>query len=156
MTASRRRRHGVLRRAALWIALAYLVALSLIAFWPTPVDRGAHESISSVVFWLHEHGVPAWLGYNTIEFGANIALFIPVGLLIVVLAGSHRWWFGPLIGTLVSCAIELGQLVFLPERFATVNDVVANGLGASLGTLLALGLLRLTLGTAPVMHQRSK
>jgi glycopeptide antibiotics resistance protein len=149
MTAIQRHRQHVLRRAALWVSLAYLIALTLIAFWPTPVDRDAHGSISSVVVWLHAHGVPTWLNYAVIEFSANIALFVPVGLLVVMLVGAHRWWLGPLIGAVVSSAIELGQLVFLPERFATVNDVVANTLGAVLGTVLTVGLLRLILGRHP-------
>jgi glycopeptide antibiotics resistance protein len=145
MTEIRRRRHTLLRRAALWVSLVYLVALTLIAFWPTPVDRGAHGSISSVVLWLHRHGVPAWLNYAAIEFTANIALFVPVGLLVVVLAGAHRWWLGPLVGASISSAIEFGQL-FLPERFATVNDVIANSLGAVLGTVVAVIMLNLVLG----------
>jgi glycopeptide antibiotics resistance protein len=148
MTANRRGRHTLLRRAAGWLALAYLAALALIAFWPTPVDRGLNGSISSVVLWLHAHGVPAWLDYESIEFGANIALFVPVGLLVALLTGTRHWWIGTLIGTLISCTIELGQLVFLPERFATVNDVIANSLGALLGTLIAVFVLRVTLGPA--------
>ena len=152
MTANRRRRHTLLRRAAGWMALAYLAALAQIAFWPTPVDRGPHGSISSVVLWLHAHGVPAWLDYESIEFSANIALFVPVGLLVVLLVDTRRWWIGALIGavigTVVSCAIEVGQLVFLPERFATVNDVIANSLGALLGTLMAVIVLRVALGPA--------
>lgn len=149
MTAIRRRRHDLLRRAALWVSLAYLVALALIAFWPTPVDRGAHGSISSVVFWLHAHGVPAWLDYAVIEFSANIALFVPVGLLVVVLVGARHWGLGPMIGAGISCSIELGQLLFLPGRFATINDVIANTLGALLGTAVAIVVLRLTLDHRP-------
>ena len=153
MTPIRQRRHGLLRRGAVWTALAYVVALAMIAFWPTPVDRGAHGSISSAVLWLHAHGVPTWLDYSAIEFTANIALFIPVGLLVVVLTSSRRWWLGPAIGALVSTVIELGQLAFLPERFATVNDVIANGLGALLGAGLAVGVLRLALGPRPAPHR---
>ncbi|MDJ0338174.1 VanZ family protein [Cryobacterium sp. PH31-O1] len=152
MTPIRQRRHGLLRRGALWLALAYVVALAAIAFWPTPVDRGVHGSISSVVLWLHSHGIPTWLDYPAIEFTANIALFIPVGLLVVVLAGARRWWLGPVTGALVSTMIELGQFLFLPGRFATVNDVVANGLGALLGAGLAVGVLRLVLGPRRSPH----
>ena len=152
MLANRRRRHTLLRRGAGWLALAYLAALTLIAFWPTPVDRGLHGSISSVVLWLHAHGVPVWLDYEIIEFSANIVLFVPVGLLVVLLAGTRHHSIGTLIGTMVgtlfSCTIELGQLLFLPERFATVNDVIANSLGALLGTLIAAVVLRVTLGPA--------
>ena len=150
MIANRGRRHTLLRRTAGWMALAYLAALTLIAFWPTPVDRGLQGSISSVVLWLHAHGMPAWLGYESIEFSANIALFVPVGLLVVLFAGPRRWWMGTLIGSVISCIIELGQLVFLPERFATVNDVIANSLGALLGTLIAVSVLRIALGPNPM------
>ncbi|MDJ0376234.1 VanZ family protein [Cryobacterium sp. PH31-L1] len=149
MTVIRRRRHTRLRRGALWITLAYLVLLTLIAFWPTPVDRGMHGSIGAFVTWLHAHGMPNRFGYDTIEFTANIALFIPVGLLVVVLAGARRWWLGPVAGAIISAMIELGQLVLLPERFATVNDVIANSLGALFGTVLALIVLRFTLGPHP-------
>ncbi|WP_104193265.1 VanZ family protein [Cryobacterium sp. Y82] len=149
MNAIRRHRHSLLRGGALWIVLAYFVALALIAFWPTPVDRNVHGAIGAFVTWLHAHGMPNRVDYGTIEFTANIALFIPVGLLLVVLAGARRWWLGPVIGALISAMIELGQLVFLPERFATVNDVVANSLGAVIGTVLALIVLRLTLGPCP-------
>ncbi|MBG6213276.1 MAG: VanZ family protein [Cryobacterium sp.] len=142
------RRHRLLRRVALWIALAYIAVLALVAFWPTPVDSGAHGSISSIVLWLHAHGIPAWLDYAVIEFSANIALFIPVGLLVVVLAGARHWWLGSVVGAGVSCAIEFGQLVFLPERFAAVNDVIANSLGALLGTAVAAVVLHLFLGPA--------
>ncbi len=93
--------------------------------------------------------MPTRFGYDTIECTANIALFIPVGLLVVVLAGARRWWLGPVIGALVSAMIELGQLVFLPERFGTVSDILANSLGAVFGTVLALIVLRLTLGPRP-------
>ncbi|TFD66746.1 VanZ family protein [Cryobacterium ruanii] len=143
------RRYGLFRRTALSFALAYIVALALIAFWPTPVDRGMHGSISLAVLWLHAHGIPTWLNYAAIEFTANIALFVPVGLLLVVLAGPHRWWLGPVVGALVSTLIELGQLVLLPERFATVNDVVANSFGALLGAGVAIVVLRLVLRPRP-------
>lgn len=129
------------------------MALNAIAFWPTPVDRGVHGSISTLVLWLHAHGIPAWLDYPSIEFTANIALFIPVGLLVVVLAGARRWWLGPVGGALVSTVIELAQHFFLPERFATVNDVVANSLGALLGAGLAVGVLWLALGPRLAPHE---
>ena len=146
MILFRRKPQRDLRRAAQGISLTYLVGLALIAFWPTPVDGGIHGSISSVVFWLRAHGMPHWLDYATIEFGANILLFVPIGLLVVVIAGARRWWLGPLTGAGLSMVIELGQLVFLPERFATVNDVIANTLGALLGAIIAVVIVHLTVG----------
>ena len=151
MNAVTRRRHAALRRVARWLAAAYLVTLALIAFWPTPVDRGAAGTISSVLARLHAHGVPDWVNYQLVEFTANIALFLPVGLLGVVLVGANQWWWAVVAGFAVSSLIELGQLVFLPGRFATPADVLANATGAVFGALLAMLLL-----DAVTSHDRSQ
>ncbi|TFD06115.1 VanZ family protein [Cryobacterium sp. TMT1-62] len=131
-----------LRRWAPWLMLAYLVALAFIAFWPVPVDRAAYDSLLALIDWLQEHGAPGWVRYGLVEFIANIALFVPVGLFVVLVAGARRWWLAVLVGFAASCTIELGQLIFLPDRFATLADVVANTVGAAVGTVLGLVLLR--------------
>ncbi|MGY4859462.1 VanZ family protein [Cryobacterium sp. AP23] len=141
MNAVTQRRHAALRRVARWLSAAYLVALALIAFWPTPVDRGAAGTITSVLARLHAHGVPDWVNYQLVEYSANIALFLPVGLLGVVLVGASRWWLAVAAGFTVSCLIESSQRVFLPSRFATILDVMANTTGAVFGALLAVLLL---------------
>ena len=137
------RRHTILdrlavHRAALLLSVLYFVALALIAFWPTPVDRAGHDALQRTLVWLQAHGAPAWLTYGMVEFASNIVLFIPAGLLLVVLAGARYWWLGPLGGLLGSAAIELGQLVLLPARTASPRDIIANTSGAIIGTVLAL------------------
>ena len=149
MNALAQRRHAALRTAARWLAAAYLLTLALIAFWPTPVDRAAHGTIATVLARLHAHGVPDWFNYTLVEFTANIALFLPVGLLGVVLLGSARWWLAVLAGFTASSLIELGQLIFLPARYATVMDVLANTAGATLGALAALALLAAVTARSP-------
>lgn len=136
MTAVRR-----LRRVTVVAALAYFVALVAIAFWPVRVDQNAGDLLYRLFTWLYRHDAPRWLDYDFLEFSANVVLFIPVGLFVVILAGARRWWLGILAGFVTSCAIEAGQLMFLPSRFATVEDVIANTSGAALGTLLAAAAL---------------
>jgi len=143
-------RRAVMHKVTLWLTFAYLIVLALIAFWPTPVDAGAHDTISSLINWLHAHGAPAWVRYRVIEFGANIALFVPVGLFVVILAGARRWWLGILVGFTASCTIEFGQYLFLPARFATINDVIANTTGSVIGAIIALIVLRLAF--TPAAH----
>jgi glycopeptide antibiotics resistance protein len=113
------------------------------------VDRGASRSIAGLLARLHDHGVPGWVNYALVEFTANIALFLPVGLMGVVLLGSARWWLAVLAGFTASGLIELGQLVFLPARFATPLDVLANTAGAALGAVLALLLLAAVTARSP-------
>ena len=141
VTAARRdtiRERLALHRVAVALLLGYLLALALIAFWPSPVDRAGHDSLTRLLAWLQAHGAPAWLTYGMVEFGSNIVLFIPAGLLVVVLAGARFWWLGMLGGFLASCTIELGQLVLLPARTASARDIVANTSGAVIGVFLAL------------------
>jgi hypothetical protein len=135
-----------LRRVTLVTAVAYLVVLGLIAFWPVPVDQDAGDWLYRLFVWLYRHDAPTWMDYNALEFTANIILFLPVGLFAVILAGARRWWVGILGGLAASAAIETGQLLFLPARFATLNDVIANTAGAILGTLLAVATLAIAHG----------
>jgi hypothetical protein len=137
------RRHAIMdrlavHRAALLLSVLYAVALALIAFWPTPVDRAGRDDLQRALDWLQVHGAPTWLTYGMVEFASNIVLFIPAGLLLVVLAGARFWWLGPLGGLLGSAAIELGQFVLLPARVTSARDIVANTSGAIIGTALAL------------------
>lgn len=115
-------------------ALLYLVAVALIVFWPTPVDRPASGQLHTVLDWLHQRGLPEFIGYNKVEFAANIAMFIPMGY--IAATWLKKVWLGVIVGALASCLIELGQEVLLPERYATGLDVLANTTGAGLGAAL--------------------
>jgi glycopeptide antibiotics resistance protein len=130
-----------LHRVTIAAAFAYLVILLMIAFWPVRVDQNAGRLLYRLFAWLYRHDAPRWLDYDFLEFTANVVLFIPVGLFVVILAGARWWWLGIVTGIAASCAIELGQLLFLPSRFATLSDVLANSSGATIGTVLAAGAL---------------
>ncbi|GAA1871958.1 hypothetical protein GCM10009715_18530 [Paeniglutamicibacter psychrophenolicus] len=138
-----------LRFAAL-LALAYLLALAMIAFWPTPVDQPVSGSLANVIGWLHAHGMPSFIGYNKIEFGANILLFLPFGYLAA--AWTKKWSHALVAGFAASCLIELGQALLLPNRFASPMDIVANTMGVALGIGIHFFLHRLH--TDPQLESR--
>ena len=128
---------GARRRARLATAsVLYFGALCAIAFSPTPVDRGAPgAALERFLEALHAVGVPLWVDYGLCEAAANVVLFLPVGLLLGT-ALSPRWtWLAAVAGMCLSAAVEAGQSLFLPDRFATPQDVLANSLGAALGTV---------------------
>jgi hypothetical protein len=135
-----------LRAFAVLIAFAYAAALALIAFWPTPVDKPIEGPIRHAIAWFQAHGA-GFVTYPLVESMANVALFVPVGLLLVFILGARRWWLAVGIGAALSIAIELGQHFFLSARFSTINDVFANTAGTITGTaigLLVLAALRFT------------
>jgi len=124
------------RPRALLLALlvAYVVTLALIAFWPTHVDRDAGPLLDAI-----ERMFP-WATYRRIEFTANVALFVPFGMLLTLLMRSWPLALGS--GVAASLAIEFVQEVALPGRTASVLDVVANSLGTAAGMGVALLVAR--------------
>jgi glycopeptide antibiotics resistance protein len=127
-----------------WIVLvmlgAYALIVALATLTPTPLDQGFESSVDRVLAVLHRHGVPDWFGYNTLEFSANIVMFLPLAFLISLLMPFRWWWLAFLAAPALSVAIELTQHALLDARFATANDVIANSTGAVIGTLLAHAL----------------
>lgn len=117
-----------LRRALPWFLL-YAVALSLIAFWPQHVDKGAGPFLRALM-----HFLPVVTPHR-VEFGANILLFVPLGVLLAIMAPRRRYIIAP-VGFLVSLTIESVQGVLLDGRTASVFDIIANTAGACLGLLL--------------------
>lgn len=131
-------RHRLLR---LWLLPAvYVLAMAAIAFWPVPVDSAAGPQLTATLAWLHAHGIPRFVNYQFVEFAANIIFFIPLGFFLGF--GLHRFWLACVLGLVASSMIELGQLLFLPNRYATITDVVANTLGTFLGAVIWLAVKR--------------
>ena len=126
-------------RVWLYILLgAYLVVAALIAFWPTPVDAAAGPWLMGVLGDLYSQGLPGWITYGLLEFVANVAFFIPLTILLTLLFGRSRWWFAGLVAVAASMAIEVGQMLFIAARFATLQDVAANALGMLIGAGIAI------------------
>lgn len=121
---------------------AMLVPLTLIAFWPSPVDAPVQGQLADVLKFLHSHDVPAWVNYQFVEASANVLLFVPLGAVAGLAYPKRPWWRTGILGFLVSGCIELGQLLFLHNRFASLADIVTNSGGAVIGALLASLVLR--------------
>lgn len=117
------------------------MCVAVIVLWPTPVDRNAAGILTRGLGFLHRHGLSDFVTYGLVEFTANIVMFAPLGLFWFLLAPPRWRWWGPAAGFVLSTGIEAAQYLLLPHRFATPYDVLANTLGAALGTLAAAVLL---------------
>jgi glycopeptide antibiotics resistance protein len=93
-----------------------------------------------------------WTTGSIFEFGANIALFVPVGLLFAMIAGPRRW-LGALVAALaLTIAIELAQIP-MPDRISDPRDLLANSAGAAIGMVVAgVGWLVRAAWRAAVRH----
>jgi len=113
---------------------AYITLISVIVFWPTPVDRPVASRIRAAVGVVQEAGATS-VSYNTVEITANVLMFVPLGVLLVLAVARLPWWWAPIAAGVFSCAIEFVQFAFVAQRNATWVDAVANTSGAVIGAL---------------------
>lgn len=124
-----------LPRRALAVAYAvYLVVVGILVF--TPGGRSVGGPIAAVLDAVRNLGIDATIAQ--VELGLNVLLFVPLSLLGWFLFRRQRVRFWAVAGVLVSVVIELTQLA-IPGRVTSLQDVVANTAGATLGALVALG-----------------
>ncbi|WP_459790715.1 VanZ family protein [Arthrobacter sp. AD-310] len=119
-----------------------LCFLALVAFWPSPVDEPVRGQLADLLNSLHERGVPRWFNYKFIEASCNVALFVPFGFVCELAFPEKCWWQVGAFGLLISGCMELGQLLFLHNRFASPLDLMTNTLGTVIGGLLAAIAIR--------------
>jgi glycopeptide antibiotics resistance protein len=130
--------------------LVYLVLLVWIVLWKLDVPwvgAGAQRQIKLVPFVRTADAGPT----APFDLIANIALFIPFGLYLGLLAPSWRWWnvAGVLVGA--SVALEVAQYVLAVGR-SDITDVIVNTAGGLAGLgLVVMARRRYEAKTAAVM-----
>lgn len=130
-----------LRNIPTWrIALGtYIAVLATIGFWPSPVDKPISAPLLSALKYLHSLGIPNWVDYHFVEASANVALFVPFGIFTAMALPSRPWGQLLIYAVGASTCVELGQLLFLPERYFSPLDLVTNTLGAVIGITTTRG-----------------
>lgn len=68
-----------------------------------------------------------------------VVVFLPVGLLLVLLMGPRRWWAALAFSVLGAAWIEAAQSIWMPEGYARAGDILLAAVGAAIG--VALGVL---------------
>ncbi|WP_307051378.1 VanZ family protein [Arthrobacter oryzae] len=116
--------------------------LALVAFWPSPVDKPVQGELEGFLFLIHAVGIPHWINYSVVEAAANIVLCVPLGAVASLAFPSKRFWQLGALGLAVSGCMELGQQLFLYERFASPLDLVTNTAGCVIGALAARTSIR--------------
>jgi len=118
------------------LLVAFCAIVAIITFWPGPPDPDGQLALKDFLRQAYTHGLPTWITFGKIEFGANVVMFMPIGLFGALALARARWLIVPL-ALAASITIEVIQATRLADRVGSPRDVVANGLGALLGLLLA-------------------
>ena len=140
---ARGRRYSGPQYAALTAFVVYLLVVAGFVLVPIYINsQPITDNIKQALFGLSQGFITVnfipLVNADARQFGMNIALFIPMGLLLPVLHGrltrlrSVAW-----AGFLISCGIETLQfaitMVLATGRSTDIDDVIANTLGAVIG-----------------------
>ncbi|WCM56058.1 VanZ family protein [Microbacterium sp. EF45047] len=117
----------------------YSVVLLLLTWLPGEQAAVATGIVNRLARFLAARDiVPYALGYPVLEFLANIALFVPLGLLLAAGWPRLSGWAIAATGLATTVTIEAVQIL-LPSRYPSFSDLVANTLGAVGGWGLVAG-----------------
>lgn len=95
----------------------------------------------------HAHLVLApWAEYEAADAVMNIAVFVPLGVLVALMTARPSWWRVVAIVTMCSSAIEGAQLVTAHSygggHIADVHDLIFNVIGGGVGAALLWSVSR--------------
>ena len=77
------------------------------------------------------------LSIDRVEFLANIGLFVPLGVFLLLLVGTRLWLVALAAGIVLTSMIENVQRE-IPGRVSDPRDVAANSIGMFVGIVLAV------------------
>lgn len=127
-------RHPLLSLAT----LAYLGFVGWLTLTPASTAPTSSDLVMRVLDRLQRYDDLAWLTYDRAEFLANVAMFVPVGLFLLLLVGTRFWWVAAALAFALTSAIETAQRS-IPGRVPDERDLLANGSGALIG--IAIGVV---------------
>ena len=138
--AGQRRRGG-----AAWLAAALIASLSLVAAFTLTPNTGLGDAVLTdprvdLGPWgyLREPGYWLYLDERTL----NVALFIPLGMTLALLARDPVRWALLAVGLAAPWVIEGLQWVLPFDRGPQVNDLVDNSTGFLVGFTVGLVITR--------------
>ncbi len=118
------------------VTIGYLALVGWITL--SPLDAPSQFGILwKLAEFFEANAATDWITFARLEFAANVVMFVPLGLFLVLLLGRRQWWLAIGFGLALTAAIEFAQQ-FIANRVSDPRDLVANGIGAIVGTLLAL------------------
>ncbi|MET0966379.1 MAG: VanZ family protein [Nakamurella sp.] len=140
-----------LRVVSAVLLVTFGLVVAIITFWPGPPSPDGQHALKDFLLHAYNRGLPRWITFDRIEFGANVVMFVPIGFFGALALARGRWLILP-AAVCASAVIETVQAVRMPERVGTPDDVIANSLGALLGYLFALlviGIIRYRMRRRP-------
>lgn len=119
------------------MTFAYMGFVGMVTLTPSasaPIPVGL---VVRVLEAFHRRGYLEMLSIDRVEFLANIAMFVPIGVFLLLLVGAERWWLALVLPFFLTAAIETAQRD-IPGRVSDPRDILANTLGGMAGVFVAM------------------
>lgn len=117
----------------------YLAFVAWLTLTPQPIGPDQQLMVERALDALHRRGYAESIDYTRFEFLANIALFVPVGVFLLLLFGAGGWWLAGIGSFAMTAFIETVQQQ-IPGRVSDDRDLLANTVGGLLGIAIAVVL----------------
>ena len=125
------------------LTLVYLGFVGLVTLTPGSDQPDYADLAARVLARLQRYPdldpLTSRLSVERIEFLANIGLFVPLGVFLLLLVGTRLWLVALAAGIVLTSMIESIQRS-IPGRVSDPRDVAANSIGMVIGIGLALVL----------------
>ena len=121
------------------VTLAYLAFVGWVTLTPESDAPTQSDLVLRVLARLQGYDRLSWLTYDRAEYLANVALFIPVGMFLLLLFGTRFWWLAVAAALVLTSLIETAQRA-IPGRVSDERDIAANTMGAVVGVAVGLVL----------------
>lgn len=132
------------------LTLLYIGFVGLVTLTPGSGQPDYYELAARVLARLERYPdldpLTSRLSLDRIEFLANVGLFVPLGVFLLLLVGGRLWLVALVAGIVLTSVIENVQRS-IPGRVSDPRDVAANAtgmfIGVAVGAVLTLpGTLR--------------
>jgi glycopeptide antibiotics resistance protein len=120
------------------VTVVYLGFVGWVTLTPGSDAPTSSALVLRVLARLQRFDHLSWLTYSRAEYLANVALFVPVGLFLLLLFGTRYWWLAGAAAIVMTSLIETAQRS-IPGRVPDERDLAANTMGAVVG--IAVGVL---------------
>lgn len=129
-------------RAAVAVALGvYAAGIVANTVFPIFLDKPVRSG-----GWMHHLALVPLAGYQVDDAMINVAVFVPLGVLIPLLIARPSWRRTVLVAAYISLGIETTQYVTAHAlgggHLADVNDLVFNVIGGAVGYCVLAALVR--------------
>ncbi|WP_210437536.1 VanZ family protein [Nocardioides xinjiangensis] len=125
------------------LTLLYLGFVGLVTLTPAGSQPDYQRLAARVLARLQRYPdldpLTSRLSVERVEFLANIGLFVPLGMFVLLLVGTRLWLVALAAGIVLTSMIE-GIQRQVPGRVADPRDVAANSIGMFAGIVLAMVL----------------